>query len=123
MINAFIAFLYLFCKDKKALENSDKKELLDAFRGSVDKIAKNTDSSNVLPAEVMLPLISLKHLYIIKINKKEDIVLDFSKSISDYYGERNDDNLEFAYKKACNDTYDLQISFLGYANYLKSRIS
>ncbi|MGP1561631.1 MAG: hypothetical protein ACTTIC_06025 [Helicobacteraceae bacterium] len=124
LIVAVTNLLYVVFKDKKAMIDTDKKECIEVLKSVFEQSVKNRQSEQdgkfnmiILDAYVN----ALKHLKLVKINKKEKILSKFALKVNRYNegsvsvkGSISDEELIGCFTDTIESVYNLELNLKEY---------
>ncbi|TLD80159.1 hypothetical protein LS68_008045 [Helicobacter sp. MIT 05-5293] len=115
LILGIVNLCYLIFKDKRAMVDADKKECIKVLKYVFKKSVKNRQdkTSNMIIPDAYVN--ALKHLRLIKIKKKEEVLSNFALKVNHYNeGSLNDEDLIGSFTETIDSVYNLELSLKEY---------
>lgn len=115
LVLAIANLLYIIFKDKRAIVDSDKKECIEVLRYVFEQSVKNRQNKDFNMIILDAYINALKHLRLIKIKKKEEILSKFALQVNYYNeGSLSDEGLIGSFTEIIDSVYNLELNIKEY---------
>ncbi len=118
LILGVVNLSYIVFKDKRAMVDADKKECIEVLKSVFEHSVKNRQNEqdrnfNVIILDAYVN--ALKHLKLVKIKKKEEVLSNFALKVNRYNEyDLNDEDLIGCFTDTIDSVYNLELNLKEY---------